>query len=112
MSYVTRLAAHCDVCSHEWLTSIAPSHCARCKSRKWNSGAGPKEASVKSGLHAEPIHPAARRQSLESMVEAFAKPDKPPCGFLAFNDQDGESYRCCLPDHGVKVKHGAWERVG
>src|ERR1017187_10033745 len=28
------------------------------------------------------------------------------CGFEAYNDQDGETYRCCLPAHGSKVKHG------
>jgi hypothetical protein len=48
MSYVQRFVAHCDVCGHEWLivggnllakSGIpvkVPSHCAKCKSRKWN----------------------------------------------------------------------------
>jgi rubredoxin len=36
MSFLLRQVAHCDVCGHEWLTSKVPSHCAKCKSRKWN----------------------------------------------------------------------------
>ena len=41
MSQVTRQAAHCDQCSHEWLIvgASTPTHCAKCKSRKWNAGA-------------------------------------------------------------------------
>jgi hypothetical protein len=38
MSFLLRQVAHCDVCGHEWLTSKVPSHCAKCKSRKWNQG--------------------------------------------------------------------------
>lgn len=30
----------CDACQHEWLTGEYPKRCARCKSRKWNSGGG------------------------------------------------------------------------
>ena len=30
------------------------------------------------------------------------------CGFESFNGDDGESYRCGLPVHGPKIKHGAW----
>lgn len=30
------------------------------------------------------------------------------CGFVAYNDNDGEWYTCGLPAHGPKVKHGAW----
>lgn len=39
MSYVLRWVLHCDVCSHEWLSAINPTHCARCKSRRWNKDA-------------------------------------------------------------------------
>lgn len=38
MSFIKRLVAHCDICGHEWLTAITPTHCAKCKSRKWNGG--------------------------------------------------------------------------
>jgi hypothetical protein len=33
------------------------------------------------------------------------------CGMESFNDGDGEVYRCCLPPHGPKVKHGAWMKL-
>jgi hypothetical protein len=38
MSFVQRQAAHCDQCSHEWLVvgASTPTHCAKCKSRRWN----------------------------------------------------------------------------
>lgn len=38
MSFVQRTVAHCDVCGHEWLVvaETIPTHCAKCKSRKWN----------------------------------------------------------------------------
>jgi len=36
MSFLMRQVAHCDICGHEWLTAKVPSHCAKCKSRKWN----------------------------------------------------------------------------
>jgi hypothetical protein len=36
MSFVQRKVAHCDRCGHEWITSLVPSHCAKCRSRKWN----------------------------------------------------------------------------
>jgi predicted Zn-ribbon and HTH transcriptional regulator len=36
MSYVERLIAHCDICGHEWITYITPTHCAKCKSRRWD----------------------------------------------------------------------------
>lgn len=44
MSFISRLVAHCDVptCGHEWLTNGIPTHCAKCKSRKWNVGS-PKD---------------------------------------------------------------------
>ena len=33
------------------------------------------------------------------------------CGFESWNEQDGENYRCMLPTHGSKVKHGCWRKV-
>lgn len=33
------------------------------------------------------------------------------CGFVAYNDQDGETYRCCLAAHGPKIKHGNWAKI-
>lgn len=33
------------------------------------------------------------------------------CGFEAYNDGDGETYRCGLPKHGSKVKHGNWGKI-
>lgn len=33
------------------------------------------------------------------------------CGLEAYNDVNGENYRCCLPPHGPKVKHGAWLKL-
>ena len=43
MSFLQRLVAHCDQCSHEWLVVAAsiPMHCAKCKSRRWNLDAIP-----------------------------------------------------------------------
>ena len=39
MSFLKRLIAHCDLCGHEWIPTITlPTHCAKCKSRQWNSG--------------------------------------------------------------------------
>jgi len=39
MSFVQRKVAHCDQCGHEWLiVATLPIHCAKCKSRQWNSG--------------------------------------------------------------------------
>lgn len=38
MTIITVSAWKCDVCGHEWLKGkTEPKHCARCKSRKWNS---------------------------------------------------------------------------
>lgn len=45
----------------------------------------------------------------ESIVEDV--PERPICGFEAFNEQDGENYRCELPAHGQKVKHGNWRKL-
>jgi predicted Zn-ribbon and HTH transcriptional regulator len=44
MSFVKREVAHCDVCGHEWLlvSDKIPTHCAKCKSRKWNQPAEKK----------------------------------------------------------------------
>ena len=39
------------------------------------------------------------------------QPDVPVCGFETFNGEDGENYRCQLPAHGIKVKHGKWLKV-
>jgi hypothetical protein len=33
------------------------------------------------------------------------------CGFSAYNESDGETYKCGLPVHPEKVKHGSWVRV-
>lgn len=33
------------------------------------------------------------------------------CGFMAFNEGDGETYSCGLEVHGPKVKHGEWRKV-
>ena len=38
-------------------------------------------------------------------------PDKPLCGFESWNELDGENYRCMLPVHGPKVKHGCWRKI-
>ncbi len=43
--------------------------------------------------------------------EAIGEPDKPLCGFESWNEQDGENYRCMLPAHGPKVKHGCWRKI-
>lgn len=47
MTFITRSVAHCDqpTCGHEWLTTGMPTHCAKCKSRRWNDGskAEPKD---------------------------------------------------------------------
>jgi len=43
----------------------------------------------------------------ESVID---RPDRPICGFEAYNSEDGETYRCELPAHGPKVKHGAWRK--
>jgi len=37
--------------------------------------------------------------------------DERVCGWETYNDVDGENYRCGLPAHGAKVKHGNWVRV-
>jgi hypothetical protein len=47
MSFVQRQVAHCDVCGHEWLTDKVPSHCAKCKSRRWNQGPVKESRSAK-----------------------------------------------------------------
>jgi hypothetical protein len=47
MSFVQRQAAHCDQCSHEWMTAGTPTHCAKCKSRKWNQGGDSSATSTK-----------------------------------------------------------------
>jgi hypothetical protein len=49
MSFVNRQAAHCDICSHEWLVvgASTPTHCAKCKSRKWNQGGDSSATSTK-----------------------------------------------------------------
>jgi len=47
-------------------------------------------------------------------VEDLAPEDhplKPECGFESYNETDGETYRCTLPAHGIKVKHGGWVKV-
>jgi len=58
MSYVTRQAAHCDQCSHEWLVVSAsiPTHCAKCKSRRWD----------KPGLKVVPAMPDKSGRRVES----------------------------------------------
>jgi len=44
----------------------------------------------------------------ESVID---RPDRPVCGFEAYNSDDGETYRCELSAHGYKVKHGAWRKL-
>lgn len=34
----TRSVWVCEACGHEWLAKEKPQRCARCKSRKWDSG--------------------------------------------------------------------------
>ena len=70
MSFVTRQAAHCDQCSHEWLVvgASTPTHCAKCKSRKWN-GRNPLFP-----LTAESIHEAAT-EGVELLPSKPIKPD-------------------------------------
>lgn len=44
MSETTAQAYVCDECGHIWLkTAKLPTHCAKCHTRKWNSGAKPPE---------------------------------------------------------------------
>lgn len=40
----TAFKCKCEECGHEWVAGVMPSRCAKCKSRKWNSG-GPDEGS-------------------------------------------------------------------
>lgn len=39
------------------------------------------------------------------------EPAKPICGAETWNELDGENYRCMLPVHGPKVKHGCWRKI-
>ena len=54
MSFLMRQVAHCDVCEHEWLTSKVPSHCAKCKSRRWNQNVAPANTE-QGGLRSTPV---------------------------------------------------------
>jgi hypothetical protein len=64
MSFLLRQVAHCDVCGHEWLTSKVPSHCAKCKSRKWNppvTPIGPEGPITRTEAMLDILAPSARK---------------------------------------------------
>ena len=49
--------------------------------------------------------------SVRRASEIDEAPESTVCGFQAFNDQDGDTYRCGLAKHGPRVKHGNWAKV-
>ena len=131
---------HCNQCGYDWKPRNGPNPvaCPKCKRYDWNEakkgngnemvkggggkkgmlpvpGTGQSAAKVK-----RPGKPVVRRK-VEWPVEAVEPgPDEvlgrdaqtvDLCGFVAYNEQDGENYRCCLSRHGVKQKHGGWVKV-
>lgn len=64
-----------------------------------------------------PAGPAVDRRESRSSDHCDVEPDDervgiaPICGFQAYNENDGETYRCRLPVHGPKIKHGVWEKI-
>lgn len=90
MSFRMRQAAHCDRCSHEWLAvgESIPTHCAKCKSRRWNSGEQanrtkpfapkrfvsaakpPSDADIAQAEHHLNAYPTALREAIDPMIES------------------------------------------
>lgn len=73
------------------------------------------------GSSGEPEHRSDDRAGIaiyprpEEVIAQFEEdidePDKTLCGFESWNELDGENYRCMLPVHGPKVKHGCWRKI-
>lgn len=57
MSHISAEALRCDICGHTWLSEKKnPSHCAKCKSRRWNC----KEDAMYKALRKEAITSSKR----------------------------------------------------
>ena len=74
--------------------------------------ATPEPVAIPARLEGVKMNPAMEKFLSTHKPTVAVEPEAPParklCGFLAFNDIDGETYTCGLPEHGPKVKHGAW----
>ena len=115
MSFVTRQAAHCDQCSHEWLVvgASTPTHCAKCKSRQWNKGAvaNPDRALAKEAEAAPAV--AVTMDYLRAICAGNLNApfdsntpivEIPICGKTWW--EEGEHYECLMDKGHRNPKHG------
>ena len=101
MSFVQRQAAHCDQCSHEWLVvgASTPTHCAKCKSRRWNRGERMQGVDCPDCEEGTP-HTHGLSRSADTM-------EIPICGKTWW--EEGEQYECLMDSGHIEArvnKHG------
>ena len=114
----------CDECGHRWIKGETwPTHCAssKCRKRTWNKlGTIMDQAAAMAPVGAvavelqSPLGNVVDRRELQDICDGKTKPTEEPaevCGFKAYSAEDGETYTCGLPVHGIKIKHGNWRRV-
>ena len=129
----------CDQCKHVWLMGeIVPTHCAKCRSRRWNNGSGkPRDTRVNSEEHAtsQPEHDSGSGrhdgpakaigvpvsvQSLRDICDGKgieAKPVSSPestinlCIYRDLPNEAGDILGCGKP-MGHKGIHGNYRKVG
>lgn len=91
---------HCTKCEHDWCYRGVgrPIRCGKCKSPYWDRERG-NEGGEQLG------------EGADGDEEAIDRPGKRFCRYESWNEQDGENYRCMLPVHGPKVKHGCWRKL-
>jgi hypothetical protein len=102
MSFVQRQAAHCDQCSHEWLVvgASTPTHCAKCKSRRWNT-----KGAVAQPDRAQDLREICAGNILGVKYEPVLGPiEIPICGKRWW--EDGTQYECLMDKGHRDQKHG------
>ena len=123
----------CDECGHRWIKGeLYPAQCAKCRSRKWNAGAGKDDSCesqalpsgtcrasmgtvVKSPAVAKEPQPAPPKISMDELrsicagnvhqQESPIESEISMCSYTEYDTDTGETYRCRLPVHGPKIKH-------
>jgi len=97
---------HCNQCDSDWTSRVErPVQCPRCKRVDW--------AQPRKSLSSEGENVSELKREVEDILRGVRKnaPEPEYCTHEQYNEVDGEDYRCGLPEHGMKVKHGNWVRV-
>lgn len=104
----------CELCGHRWIRSegsTPPRLCAKCRKTGWHT-ATESPAHAYSDRNPVPVFTPAK-PSMDAL-RAICAGDLPaapeptttqPCTYTEYDYESGETYRCGLQQHSVKVKH-------